>query len=566
MMKQAAFLGMGMALSATMAFGQAALPAFYSGPWKAGPLPSGWTASGLRSPDYSENYDSTDGNAAGLDSSSDYIQVNFSGTPSTVSYYTKINGAFGASVFKVQQSVNGTTWTDVATYNEGNPVPTTATQYSHSLLAASRYVKFLYVNKVSGNVGLDGIKIEGPGAPSVTFTPAGSQSVPVSNLLTLAVSITPSGSGMKTWSLLPSYSGTASLANGAFKFTPASGDANQTFALKVLATNSVGTTTGTVAIAVTPYQPPVPVIRFSPAGAYSIMATKIQKIGIAVDPAGSGISSWTLLPSNYAGTAVLAGTNFTFTTAAGDGPASYTFTVLATNEFGTTTGEVGIAVSEYVAPPPPGAYICSFEDGSKTGYAAENITLSNIVWELDGILIGSTVDDLKIGSKSARLKYDPESAALTMTSQSKLWTNGLGKIALWYGPYGTHGENAPVLAIEISDSLTPSGWIQIGEVNAGGVSELTYASFDVFVRESVYVRIRAASGTVGRSANFDNITLTSYESPASNPYEAFLLQYNVTPGDPGTAEGEDWDGDGWTNLQEFNASPKTNPYDADSHP
>jgi hypothetical protein len=53
-------------------------------------------------------------------------------------------------------------------------------------------------------------------------------------------------------------------------------------------------------------------------------------------------------------------------------------------------------------------------------------------------------------------------------------------------------------------------------------------------------------------------------SQATNPYEAFLLQYNVTPGDPGTAPDEDWDGDGYSNTNEFDNL--TNPYDADHHP
>lgn len=564
MKKTAAMVGLGLILAGMEAFGQAALPTFYSGPWKEGPLPAGWTANGLRSSDYADNYDGIDGNAAGLDSAGDWVKINISGAPATVSYWTKGNSLSGEYTFKVQESSNGSSWTDVAVFNSGNPIPNNpAIQHTNNLLATTRYVQFIYVAKAAGNVGLDGVRIEGPGAPSVTFDPSGSQSVPVSNLLELAVSITPSGSGMKSWELTPAYSGSADLSGGLFTFTPATSDRNKSFTLAVVGTNSIGGTTGTVSILVTPYQPPVPVVSFSPEGPYGVMATHTQKLGIAVSPAGSGISGWTLLPSNYAGSAVLAGTNFTFTTAEADGPETYTFTVLATNEFGTTTSAVEIAVSEYVAPPVPGSYICTFEDGSKPGYAVGNVTLSNVVWELDGILIGTSADDLKIDGKSARLKYDPENAGLTMTSQSKILTNGVGTIALWYGPYGSHGEDAPALAIEVSDSLS-SGWVPVGEVDAGAVTDMTYESFYVGIREPAYIRIRAISGTVGKSANFDNITVTPYVSQATNPYEAFLLQYNVTPGDPGTAPDEDWDGDGYSNTNEFDNL--TNPYDADSHP
>jgi len=547
-------------LAGLEAFGQAALPTSHTGPWTA--LPAGWTKQGTGT--YATDYDGGGEGSAKFDSSGDWIKINIGGAPATVSYWIKGNTLSGEYTFKVQESPNGSTYTDVAVFNSGNPIPNNpAVQHTNNLSASTRYVQFLYVTKATGNVGIDGVRIEGPGAPSVTFDPSGSQSVPVSNLLELAVSITPSGSGMKSWELTPAYSGSADLSGGLFTFTPATSDRNKSFTLAVVGTNSIGGTTGTVSILVTPYQPPVPVVSFSPEGPYGVMATHTQKLGIAVSPAGSGISGWTLLPSNYAGSAVLAGTNFTFTTAEADGPETYTFTVLATNEFGTTTSAVEIAVSEYVAPPVPGSYICTFEDGSKPGYAVGNVTLSNVVWELDGILIGTSADDLKIDGKSARLKYDPENAGLTMTSQSKILTNGVGTIALWYGPYGSHGEDAPALAIEVSDSLS-SGWVPVGEVDAGAVTDMTYESFYVGIREPAYIRIRAISGTVGKSANFDNITVTPYVSQATNPYEAFLLQYNVTPGDPGTAPDEDWDGDGYSNTNEFDNL--TNPYDADHHP
>ena len=412
----------------------------------------------------------------------------------------------------------------------------------------------------SGTVGSSG-----PVLPTVAFNPSGSQSVPVSNTLTLAVSITPSGSGMSNWSLTPAYSGATSLAGGSFQFTPAAGDSGKTFTLSVVGTNSAGASTGTVSIAVTAYVPPLPVVAFSPASPYSIMATQTQKLGVAVTPLGSGMQGWSLLPSNYAGSASFSGTNFTFVAAQADGPATYTLSVVATNVYGSSTGTASIAVTAYVPPPVPGSYTASFEDATKTGYPSENVTLSNKVWNLTGILIGTSADDLKIGARSARLKFDPTDGEESMTSQSSLLTNGIGTISMWYGPFSTHGTNAPTLAIEISDNLS-SGWVEVGSVNAGAVTELTYYSVDVFVGEPIYVRIRATSGVKDKSANFDNVTITPYVAPVRTPYDAFLLQYNVTPGDPGTAPEENLDGDLWTNQQEFDAVPKTNPYDEAVHP
>ncbi len=410
----------------------------------------------------------------------------------------------------------------------------------------------------SGTVGS-----AGPVYPTVSFNPSGSQSVAVSNTLTLGVSITPAGSGMQGWSLTPAYSGAASLTGGSFQFTPASGDGGKNFTLSVVGTNSLGARTGTVSIAVTAYVAPVPVIAFSPAGPYSVMATYTQRLGIGMTPAGSGIQGWTLLPSNYAGSATLVGTNFTFVTAQADGPASYTLSVVATNVHGGSTGTATLAVTAYVPPPPAGAYICTFEDGTKSGYTSGDVTLSNKVWNLTGVMIGTTADDLKIGAKSARLKHDTSDGDETMTIQSTVMSNGVGTVSLWAGPYGTHGTNAPTLAIEISEGLA-SGWVEVGEVAVGTVTELSYFSADVRVSSPIYVRIRAKSGTNEKSANFDNITITPYAPPVTSPYEAYLLEHNVTPGDSGTAPAEDWDGDLHSNTNEFDAG--TNPYDAESHP
>ena len=566
MRKLSAILGAGFLLVAATAFGQASLPAFYSGPWGGtNALPAGWTKNGLPA-DYGTNYDGVDGNAAKFDGSGDWLQIFFNSAPSTVSYYVMGNTLSGAYIYKVQESVAGATWTDVVTYDgTTNPIAGSVVGHTNNLSSASRYVRFIYVTKTGGNVGLDGVRISGPSVPTVTFTPSGDQSIAASNELTLAVSILPSGSGLKSWTFLPSnYAGVATMSNTTFRFTPAGTDTGKVVALSVVGSNSVGSTTGTVNVTVTAYVPPVPVVSFSPAAPYSIMATYTQKLGIGVSPAGSGIASWTFLPSNYAGTATLVGTNFTFTSAQTDGPATNTLSVVATNSFGATTGTATVVVTAYVAPPPPGAYICTFEDGTKTGYASADVSLSNKVWNLTGILIGTDPLDLKIGSKAARLKYDPTDGEETMTIQTNVLANGISTISLWYGPYSSHGTEAPTLAIEINPVLASSGWIEVGSVNAGAVTALTYYSADVYVSEPIYVRIRAKSGTANRSANFDNITISPYSPPPVSSYDAFLLKYNVTPGDPGTASGDDLDNDTFSNTNEF-LSDK-NPYDPAIHP
>jgi hypothetical protein len=550
--------------AAAGAFGQAALPAFYSGPWKVGPLPSGWSQNGLDT-DYGTSYDPAGGTPAKLNSAGDLVQINFNSAPSKVSYWVKKNGTSADPYsFNMQESVAGSTWTDVAIFaNTGTVLPTTETVYTNNLSSASRYVRFIYITKANGiNVGLDGVSIAGPGIPSITFNPSGTTNAPVSNTFTMAVSVTPSGSGIQSWSMAPTNVGPASLTNGTFSFTPAASDNSKTFTVSVIATNSIGTTTGTATIAVTAYAPPVPVITFSPVAPYSIMATQTQKLGIAIAPAGSGIQSWTLFPSNYAGSASVVGTNFTFSTAAADGPSNYTLSVIATNSFGTSTGTAVIAVSEYIPPPPPGAYFIDFESTSKPNYPATNVTINGKSWELAEALIGNLAGDQRFDGYSFRMRYS-DTLPCAMTSQSKLITNGVGTISLWYAAYGGAGSSEVTLAIEISDSLT-SNWVELDSFGTMGVTNLSYRSVDVYVNTPVYVRIRAKSGLAENRASVDNITITDYASPAATPYDAFLLQYNVTPGDPGTATNENLDGDAFTNQQEFNAG--TNPYDDAIHP
>ena len=401
----------------------------------------------------------------------------------------------------------------------------------------------------------------GPVPPSVSFNPNGTTNAPVSNEFTMAVSILPAGSGMKSWNLSPTNAGPASLTGGNFSFTPYGADNGKTFTVSVVATNSVGTSTGTASIVVTPFVPPVPVITFSPTGTYSIMATYTQKLGIGITPAGSGMTGWTLLPSNYAGSVSVVGTNFTFSTAQADGPSNYTLTVLATNVFGTTTGTADIAVTIYVPPPPPGSVVVDFEDGpSKTQYVPTTNTMSGISWLLGGV-IGDLAGDKKIDLKALRIRANAGDYEVKLCSLSK-FANGIDTISLWYATYSTDTtNNMPQVSVQISTNLD-TGWVTLDTIDMGSATVLTWRSIDVKVKEPVYFRLWAPQAGTDKRANFDNIVISPYV--AATGYDAYLLQYNVTPGDPGTATNENLDGDAFSNQEEYNAG--TNPYDDASHP
>jgi hypothetical protein len=150
-----------------MASGQATLPTGWTGPWQNTTPPTGWTFTSL-GVDYSPGYDGMNDGAAKLDGSGDAVTVFFDGAPREVSYWIRGNALSGAYVFKVEESTNGTAWTDVEVYN-GSGIPATAELKTNVLQAASRHVRFQYVTKSSGNVGVDGISIVA-GKPDQTIS------------------------------------------------------------------------------------------------------------------------------------------------------------------------------------------------------------------------------------------------------------------------------------------------------------------------------------------------------------------------------------------------------------
>jgi len=101
------------------------------------------------------------GLAAKIDIANEYVQVNTVDQIGVVSYYLKgwstVNSWSGT--FKLQESVDGTTWTDLTTFTN-NLNFSAYNNYTVTPNASSRYLKWILTTKVSGfNVGLDEINI-----------------------------------------------------------------------------------------------------------------------------------------------------------------------------------------------------------------------------------------------------------------------------------------------------------------------------------------------------------------------------------------------------------------------
>ena len=144
-------------ITSLQGFSQAALPTSFNFDTFSGQasLPTGWIT----------NIDGTftyavgqSGLAGKIDLQGEFVQIQTADPIGTLSYYIKgwIGGGptSWSGSFKVQESTNSSTWTDLATYTTLNS--NAYESYTVSPASASRYVRFYFDTKVSGcNVGLD---------------------------------------------------------------------------------------------------------------------------------------------------------------------------------------------------------------------------------------------------------------------------------------------------------------------------------------------------------------------------------------------------------------------------
>jgi len=97
-----------------------------------------------------------------LDATGEFLTIFFAEKAGSLSYWLKGTGiapnpAF-TGVFKIQESVNGTSWTDLREFTTSSPLTSTMTRYVSQPSATARYVRFFYTTKESGtNVALDSV-------------------------------------------------------------------------------------------------------------------------------------------------------------------------------------------------------------------------------------------------------------------------------------------------------------------------------------------------------------------------------------------------------------------------
>lgn len=204
----------------------AALPFEWHGPWKE-MLGSLDGVTGTLGTDKSDaHYDQQGNGIAVFGAKSHNFCVKFDGAPETVSYWIHGSG-LDTEVpfsFKVQESADGTEWTDVAVYTPETEGLDGYTQVTNALAEESRYVKFFFEERGSkGEIGIDAIVISGEGGdqPEASIVFIGETTATVGGTITLSFALE-NYEDACTWALEPAEGvGEIDSATGVYTWTPA---------------------------------------------------------------------------------------------------------------------------------------------------------------------------------------------------------------------------------------------------------------------------------------------------------------------------------------------------------
>lgn len=129
---------------------QAVLPTSWS--FATAILPTGWSESGTM-------FYAASGNtppAMKFDNTGDYLLINFNSNAGNLTYYLTGN-SFAGGTFTVEESNLGSVWTTL--HSHTSPPSATYAMFTDVPLATTRFIRFIYTNKVTGNIGVDDVNI-----------------------------------------------------------------------------------------------------------------------------------------------------------------------------------------------------------------------------------------------------------------------------------------------------------------------------------------------------------------------------------------------------------------------
>ena len=139
----------------------------------------------------------------------------------------------------------------------------------------------------------------------------------------------------------------------------------------------------------------------------------------------------------------------------------------------------------------------NFESGTKTAYAAGNVTLSSGSWYFDNALIGNLSGDKKNGAKSARVRSN---GAITMNFD----VSGAKSVQISHANFSSDSGANWQLQMSTNGGST---WTNVGSTNTSS-SALAVKTFTLSQPAPVRFRI-VVSGTTGQRINFDDFKISN---------------------------------------------------------
>ncbi len=166
-----------------------------------------------------------------------------------------------------------------------------------------------------------------------------------------------------------------------------------------------------------------------------------------------------------------------------------------------------------------------FNTGTKTAYAAADVTLSTGVWNLNEALIGNTTSDRKLGAASARVR---DLGKLTMKFNR---SNGAGQVEVKHAKYGTDANSTWELW---QSTNSGSSWTKVGSTITTSSTSLQTTVFTVNVSGTVRFEIRKVGGGTAR-INFDDIAISDYTTGGGGTTPPPSGSVHLTMGNPSGA-------------------------------
>ena len=158
----------------------------------------------------------------------------------------------------------------------------------------------------------------------------------------------------------------------------------------------------------------------------------------------------------------------------------------------------------------------NFETGSKTAYAAADVTLASGSWHFDDALIGTSASDRKNGSQSVRIR---NTGSVSMNFD---YVSGASSVSVTHAVYGTDGSSTWQLQVSADGGAT---FTNVGSAVTSSSTTLQTSVFTVSLSGNVRVAVVKTGGGANR-INIDDIQISPASGGGTGADDSNLLMGN----------------------------------------